>query len=464
MTSFPSARKRRRVTTSPSPPIWPQVPKLNGIMPTLPMTPPDPDGPLGSPVNCLSSSIGTAIHVISTERAALAHLERIYLTDKLARENMERAVTTVADIVKSGGKLVVSGVGKSGKIAEKVVATMNSLGVQSTFLHPTEALHGDLGMIRPGDAVLLITFSGKTPELLRLQPYLPATAPLIAITAHVHPDLCPLLAGANYPDPILLAAPVHEHEDISFGLPAPMTSTTVALALGDALALATSRKLYNSPGKGPADVFKGFHPGGAIGAASTVSITPVSDSASSSTSTNSIFSEELLPKQETRITPAPSPNHDRCIFDIGTPFSLIHPISPQSSQTLLAQTSIIDVLRAAVRSPGARSWVLLSPTAIIPPQQVRALSEEKDVDLVLQDLPYAADAIIHKTDWFHVPKNSTVKEVRGMLIKHNEDCFEHAAGRVTVKNNVTQVIAVTDGITGNIISVVEGKDLLDYYA
>ncbi|KKZ63361.1 hypothetical protein EMCG_02362 [[Emmonsia] crescens] len=460
MTSFPLARKRRRVTTSPSPPIRTQMPKINGALPTLPMTPPDPDCLLASPVNCLSSSLCTAIHVISTERAALAHLERIYLTDKLARDYMERAVTTVADTVKSGGKLVISGVGKSGKIAEKVVATMNSLGVQSTFLHPTEALHGDLGMIRPGDAVLLITFSGKTPELLRLQPYLPATVPLIAITAHVHPNLCPLLAGSNSPDPILLTAPVHEHEDISFGLPAPMTSTTVALALGDALALATSRKLYNLPGKGPAEVFKGFHPGGAIGAASAVSTTPVSESASSSTSASSIFSDELLPKRDTRMTPAPSPSHGRCISDIGTPFSLIHPISPQSSQHL-AQISIIDVLRAAVRSPGARSWVLLSPTAIIPPQQVRALSEEKDVDTALRDLPYAVDVIIHKKDWFHVPKDSTVKEVKRMVKKHNETCLEHAAGRVTAKSTMSAVIAVTDGITGDIISVVEGKDLLD---
>ncbi|OAX80319.1 hypothetical protein ACJ72_05347 [Emergomyces africanus] len=463
MTSFPSARKRRRVTTSPSPPIWPQMPKFSGVNPTLPMTPPDRDGPLGSPLNCLSSSIDTAIHVISTERAALAHLERIYMTDKLARENMERAVSTVADIVKLGGKLIISGVGKSGKIAEKVVASMNSLGVQSTFLHPTEALHGDLGIIRPGDAVLLITFSGKTPELLRLQPYLPATVPLIAITAHVHPDLCPLLAGSNSPAPILLTAPVHEHEDISFGLPAPMTSTTVALALGDALALATSRKLYNS-GKSPADVFKGFHPGGAIGAASAISTTPVSESASSSTSSSSIFSEGLHPKQGTQVTRAPSPNHDRCISDIGTAFSLILPISSQSSQALLGQTSIIDVLRAAIRSPGARSWVLLSPTAIIPPHQVRALSEEKDVDLALQDLPYFANVIVHKKDWFHVPKDSTVKDVMGMLIKHDEDCVEPAAGHVSPKNNMSQVIAVTDEITGDIISVVEGKDLLDDYA
>ncbi|PGH08183.1 hypothetical protein GX51_01337 [Blastomyces parvus] len=462
MTSFPMARKRRRVVTSPSPPIRTQMPKINGVFSSLPMTPPDPDGPLVSPGDYLSPSTCTAIHVISTERAALAHLERIYTTDKFAQDSIERAVTTVANTVRSGGKLVISGVGKSGKIAKKVVASMNSLGVQSAFLHPTEALHGDLGMIRPDDALLFITFSGRTPELIRIQPHLPETVPLIAITAHEHPDSCPLLAGSNSPNPILLTAPVHEHEDVSFGLPAPMTSTTVALALGDALALATSRMLYNSPGRGPAEVFKGFHPGGAIGAASAVSTTPVSESTASSISANSIFSEPLVPKQEPQITPAPSPNHDRCISDIGTPFSLIHPISPQSSQQQPGKTSLMDVLRKAVRSPAARSWVLLSPTAIIPPEQVHALSDEKDFDIALQDLPYAADVIIHKKDWFHVPKGSTIKEVKELVIKQNEVYLEHASSHGTVaKSTLSQVIAVTDGISGEIISVVEGKDLLD---
>lgn len=149
MTPFPMARKRRCVTTSLSAPIRTQIQKFSGVLPSLPMTPPDPGGLVDSPGHCLAPSTCTAIHVISTERAALAHLERIYLMDKLAQDSIERAVTTVANTVRSGGKLIISGVGKSGKIAEKVVATMNSLGVQSTFLHPTEALHGDLGMIRP---------------------------------------------------------------------------------------------------------------------------------------------------------------------------------------------------------------------------------------------------------------------------------------------------------------------------
>lgn len=95
------------------------------------------------------TSIGTALHVMATERAALQHLEHLYQTDARAQQDLARAVDLIAQTVRDGGKLVVCGVGKSGKIARKIEATMNSLGIYCAYLHPTEALHGDLGMIRP---------------------------------------------------------------------------------------------------------------------------------------------------------------------------------------------------------------------------------------------------------------------------------------------------------------------------
>jgi D-arabinose 5-phosphate isomerase GutQ len=113
------------------------------------MTPPDPEG--GDPLLLSEpaiSAIETATHVFSTECSALANLQRIYETDRLARGSMERAVTQIAGTIRGGGKLIICGVGKSGLIAKKVVATMNSMAIQSCFLHPTEALHGDLGMVR----------------------------------------------------------------------------------------------------------------------------------------------------------------------------------------------------------------------------------------------------------------------------------------------------------------------------
>ena len=116
--------------------------------PRWPPTPPDPaDPPLATVKQ--TSSVATALHVMSTERTALAHLEQLYQTDARAQLELARAVDQIVRSVSEGGKLVVCGVGKSGKIGQKIEATMNSLGIYSAFLHPTEALHGDLGLVRP---------------------------------------------------------------------------------------------------------------------------------------------------------------------------------------------------------------------------------------------------------------------------------------------------------------------------
>ena len=121
-------------------------PSIPPSIPSFPMTPPDPIDPPQQPPN--TSTVAAAVHVLSTERAALAHLEHLYQTDQLAQENLARAVDQIVRSIRNGGKLVFCGVGKSGKIAQKLEATMNSVGVYSAFLHPTEALHGDLGMVR----------------------------------------------------------------------------------------------------------------------------------------------------------------------------------------------------------------------------------------------------------------------------------------------------------------------------
>ena len=97
-------------------------------------------------------TLNTALHVIRTERDALTALEDLYGSDRIAQEGLANAVTVIVESINCRGRLIVSGAGKSGKIGEKMVATMNSLGIRSVFLHPTEALHGDLGMI--GDVSL----------------------------------------------------------------------------------------------------------------------------------------------------------------------------------------------------------------------------------------------------------------------------------------------------------------------
>lgn len=133
--------------------LLPEAPAV--AISSLPMTPPDALERL--PPTTKNPSVAAAIHVLSTERAALAHLEQLYQTDPLAQENLVRAVNQIARTIANGAKLVICGVGKSGKIARKLEATMNSMGVQSAFLHPTEALHGDLGIVRPVRLLRLCT-------------------------------------------------------------------------------------------------------------------------------------------------------------------------------------------------------------------------------------------------------------------------------------------------------------------
>ncbi|PFH60699.1 hypothetical protein XA68_10498 [Ophiocordyceps unilateralis] len=241
--------------------------------PPTPCISPD-DGSLCEPASPFSlehgrreegpSPMARGLHVLTTEAAALANLARLYETDTSARDGFDKAVRIVARRSAAQGKLVVVGVGKSGHIGRKLVATLQSLAIRAVFLHPTEALHGDLGIIGPRDALLFISFSGRTQELLQLLPHLDERLPAIVLTSHVRPDTCELVR--RRPTAVLLPAPIPEPEETSFGVPAPSTSTTVALALCDALAITAADELHCDL---PAE-FGRNHPGGAIGAAAAV--------------------------------------------------------------------------------------------------------------------------------------------------------------------------------------------------
>lgn len=137
--------QKRQPLTPVSPCLPTPLPHVCEAIPQLPITPPD-GGDYPNKV-ADEEALQTALHVLSTERDALSHLGSIYEVDAIAQEGFTSAVSTILKTLRRGGKLVVCGVGKSGKIGMKVVATMNSFGITSIFLHPTEALHGDLGMI-----------------------------------------------------------------------------------------------------------------------------------------------------------------------------------------------------------------------------------------------------------------------------------------------------------------------------
>jgi D-arabinose 5-phosphate isomerase GutQ len=209
-----------------------------------------------------SQAVKVALHVISTERATLTHVESLYTSDRIARNSLSESTTIISETSRRRGKLIVTGIGKSGKIGQKLVATFNSLGVQSCFLHPTEALHGDLGLVKPNDAVLMLTSSGRTPELLLLLPHIRLDIHLLVLTSCSVPSSCEILRLR--PTSIFLPAPVHEPEQISFGLSAPTSTAIAALAVGHGLALAVADRLYTSSHNSPARVFHGNHPGGAL--------------------------------------------------------------------------------------------------------------------------------------------------------------------------------------------------------
>jgi arabinose-5-phosphate isomerase len=161
-------------------------------------------------------------------------------------------VRCVQALVRSKGRLVLTGIGKSAIVAQKIVATLNSTGTPALFLHAADAIHGDLGMIRPDDTVLCISKSGETPEIKVLAPLVKNFGnPLIAMTANPSSTL------ARLGDYVLLTPIAQEADPNNL---APTASTTAQMALGDALAVA----LLAERGFSSEDFAK-FHPGGALG-------------------------------------------------------------------------------------------------------------------------------------------------------------------------------------------------------
>ncbi|MFW6052474.1 MAG: KpsF/GutQ family sugar-phosphate isomerase [Desulfosalsimonas sp.] len=170
------------------------------------------------------------------------------LADKLD-DNFNRLIDL---IYKSRGRVIVAGIGKSGLIARKIVATLNSTGTRSLFLHPVEAMHGDLGIVSADDVFIALSNSGETDELNILIPSIRAAGcPVIAFTG----DKNSALAGLS---DIVINVGV-EREACPLGL-APTASTSAQLAMGDALAVVLIEKRKFKPSD-----FQKFHPGGSLG-------------------------------------------------------------------------------------------------------------------------------------------------------------------------------------------------------
>jgi arabinose-5-phosphate isomerase len=195
--------------------------------------------------------IASVVRALETERAGLSQLIA------MAGNGLSDAICRAIETIRSAkGRVILSGMGKSGHIARKIAATLASTGTPAMFVHPAEASHGDLGMITRDDVVLMISNSGESAELKDILAYSRRFGvPLIAMTARPdstlarEADICLVLPQAQEACPIGLA---------------PTTSTLMQLALGDGLAIA----LLEDKGFSAGD-FRNFHPGGKLGAALT---------------------------------------------------------------------------------------------------------------------------------------------------------------------------------------------------
>jgi arabinose-5-phosphate isomerase len=183
--------------------------------------------------------------------------ERVLAVEASAIDGLRKKIDSdfgkAIDLLRSAkGKIVVTGMGKSGLIGRKIASTMASTGTPAFFLHPADGIHGDLGMVRKGDVVIALSNSGETEEIVRLLPVFQRMGlPMIAMTGNPESTL------AKYADAVLdVGVP---EEACSLGL-APTASTTAALAMGDALAVV----LFEEKGFSEED-FASLHPGGALG-------------------------------------------------------------------------------------------------------------------------------------------------------------------------------------------------------
>ncbi|ERS99416.1 sugar isomerase, KpsF/GutQ [Sporothrix schenckii 1099-18] len=401
-----------------------------------------------APASSATARLAGAVHVLSTEATALQSVAQLYATSPAAQDGFHQAVEAIVRTQTSQppGKLVVVGVGKSGHIGKKLVATFNSLAVPASFLHPTEALHGDLGHIRPHDALLFITYSGKTQELVTLLPHIDPALPLIILTSHVTAETCELVrhrntlqsgarASGNFPGSgspaaaaILLPAPIPVEEKVSFGVAAPTASTTTALAVGDALAIVTSTELHPST----ESVFRRNHPGGAIGAAFQHP-----DAAANS------HLQQQQQKQQQNDT----------IRNLAVPWRDI-PI-------VHSQPDCADVLRAGYSS--ANGWVRVVTTAgtnsddsnlesIAPPSRIRAL-RSADLARPVHEVP---GLVIGRPDFVAVAADTKVRKAAEWL-RAVADASASEEGVAAAD----AVVAVIDN--GEVAGVLELQDLLKAY-
>jgi len=191
-------------------------------------------------------------HIQHARQVFAVEIDALRRTRAALDDSFAAAAELIVRTLRSRGKLIVTGVGKSGNVGQKIAATLTSTGTPSVVLSAADALHGDLGVVSDGDVVLVLSYTGETEELLRILPAIKRfDVKVVAMTGH------PKSSIARHSDLVLRVA--IKREACPFGL-APTASTTAMLALGDALALC----ILAARGFGKTDYAK-LHPAGSIG-------------------------------------------------------------------------------------------------------------------------------------------------------------------------------------------------------
>ena len=199
----------------------------------------------------MTNQLGAEAALASAARTLALEIEGL----KALANSLATPFADAIDLIYAAkGRIIVTGMGKSGHVARKIAATMASTGTPAQFVHPGEAAHGDLGMITKDDVILALSWSGEAPELQSIIDYAKRfSIPLLSMTSRIESAL-----GQAATIPLLLP----KVEEACDAVAAPTTSTTMQIALGDAIAVA----LIERRGFTASD-FKIFHPGGKLGAA-----------------------------------------------------------------------------------------------------------------------------------------------------------------------------------------------------
>lgn len=276
----------------------------------------------------------------------------------------------------------------AGENGEQLGSVINSRNLSANICH----------FSKQKDVLLLITFSGNTPELLSLLPHLPNHLPLIVLTSHTSYHTSQLTRGR--PGAILLPAPIPEPETESFGISAPTTSTTVALALGDALAVACARQIHNRDGNMPADVFKRNHPGGAIGLGTGKGVIRMLDLA--------VRLDEIptLDGSETRALDSPPISSSSSESDLN--MTEWKPIAPHTVQ-------IMDCLVAAVDSK--TGWVRVSWDGVVPPGRLKRVRGNLHASVYDPDMAL----VVNMNEVIQVAGEASVEDIRKWVIACRDD-------------------------------------------